>query len=716
MNGAEGIGSVITFNLAAMIIGLTCLLYTLVIRRRVRLKNKLFIATLLIVIINAATVISGELVMHGEFSLYSKLIAVNVLQFIYYFTHYAIAPFFAMYIILVCNVSYRFTDKARFFIVMPFYMLEMLVLLNPLTHLVYTYDSTLTLHRRAGVTIAYVEAGFYILFALTALFLYWNTLNGLKKIALVYFFVIVIVGTLVQMLFIDIKCELMCEAIGLMGIMIVLENDDDRLDLTTGAFNRNAFSKDISSYFKYGRKFCVICVRLTNADVHRKITGYEKFEKIIAQAVNFAFEQGSKIDVYRTSVDSLMVLCPDMEYESSRVIADEIFARFGRDWFMDDHRVLLKTNILLAECPEQFTSLDQLFLLSDAVVDDSGESVLCCEDLNFLLRRGEVEKAVRRGIADSGFKVFFEPIYTKSDRTICAAMATLKFSDRQLGENEPSEFMPIAEQTGMIEELGWYTMDEALYFLGGGIVEEMGLEFIEIAISSVQLIKSDFISRTRGLFAKHGVRPSQIVFDITESAAATDQDVIVKAMKELGGDGVRFFMDKYGSGFFNMQSEAAQIFEGVKMDAGFLVGNGESLQNRIILENRLKMMNQMGKKISLYHVDSQEILENVNSVRADYVKGLYFSEAVTKNEFIAILRATELSRMEERRAKAANDATSNFLANMSHEIRTPINAVLGMNEVILRECKDEKILEYAQNIEGAGRTLLSLINDILDFS
>ena len=53
---------------------------------------------------------------------------------------------------------------------------------------------------------------------------------------------------------------------------------------------------------------------------------------------------------------------------------------------------------------------------------------------------------------------------------------------------------------------------------------------------------------------------------------------------------------------------------------------------------------------------------------------------------------------------------------MSHEIRTPINAVLGMNEVILRECKDEKILEYAQNIEGAGRTLLSLINDILDFS
>ena len=59
---------------------------------------------------------------------------------------------------------------------------------------------------------------------------------------------------------------------------------------------------------------------------------------------------------------------------------------------------------------------------------------------------------------------------------------------------------------------------------------------------------------------------------------------------------------------------------------------------------------------------------------------------------------------------------SNFLANMSHEIRTPINAVLGMDEMILRESEDEKIIEYAKTIKGAGKTLLSLINDILDFS
>ena len=67
-------------------------------------------------------------------------------------------------------------------------------------------------------------------------------------------------------------------------------------------------------------------------------------------------------------------------------------------------------------------------------------------------------------------------------------------------------------------------------------------------------------------------------------------------------------------------------------------------------------------------------------------------------------------------AEAANKSKSQFLSNMSHEIRTPINAILGMNEMILRESNDENILEYAENIRSAGNSLLGIVNDILDFS
>lgn len=71
---------------------------------------------------------------------------------------------------------------------------------------------------------------------------------------------------------------------------------------------------------------------------------------------------------------------------------------------------------------------------------------------------------------------------------------------------------------------------------------------------------------------------------------------------------------------------------------------------------------------------------------------------------------------EKQAALISNETKGKFLANMSHEIRTPINAVLGMDAMILRECKDDNIREYALNIQNAGQTLLSLINDILDFS
>ena len=73
-------------------------------------------------------------------------------------------------------------------------------------------------------------------------------------------------------------------------------------------------------------------------------------------------------------------------------------------------------------------------------------------------------------------------------------------------------------------------------------------------------------------------------------------------------------------------------------------------------------------------------------------------------------------RLSADAAIAADEAKSGFLAQMSHEIRTPINAVLGMNEMILRETDDNTIIEYAMNIQNAGKTLLSLINSILDFS
>ena len=97
--------------------------------------------------------------------------------------------------------------------------------------------------------------------------------------------------------------------------------------------------------------------------------------------------------------------------------------------------------------------------------------------------------------------------------------------------------------------------------------------------------------------------------------------------------------------------------------------------------------------------------------------GLYvFYIGVETPDYKLLLKTlTELEK-EKGRADEANRSKSQFLADMSHEIRTPINAVIGMNEMILRECTDRNILGYAKNIDSSGKTLLSIINDVLDIS
>lgn len=106
-------------------------------------------------------------------------------------------------------------------------------------------------------------------------------------------------------------------------------------------------------------------------------------------------------------------------------------------------------------------------------------------------------------------------------------------------------------------------------------------------------------------------------------------------------------------------------------------------------------------------------LSNMASPSLLYNTGFLFYVAV-----IAYADISELIRRNREREQAiyANQAKSTFLANMSHEIRTPINGVLGMNELVIRECQDEKIKGYAYQIQDSGQVLLSLVNDILDFS
>lgn len=140
---------------------------------------------------------------------------------------------------------------------------------------------------------------------------------------------------------------------------------------------------------------------------------------------------------------------------------------------------------------------------------------------------------------------------------------------------------------------------------------------------------------------------------------------------------------------------------------------GKKLDELFLLEDvsAEEILRRSEEKIYAARLWDQESL-HAYSVRVNGVKDSFEEVFCFMCVFIDVTEEVEASRKLE----VASEAKSRFLAQMSHEIRTPINAVLGMNEMILREEKDRDILDYARNIDSAGKTLLTLINSILDFS
>lgn len=147
--------------------------------------------------------------------------------------------------------------------------------------------------------------------------------------------------------------------------------------------------------------------------------------------------------------------------------------------------------------------------------------------------------------------------------------------------------------------------------------------------------------------------------------------------------------------------------------------------NKISLDDTLRFISFDTLNERLKDFDTVAI--EYQNIEQKWRRGRFVVSQRLKNGFVSnVLWLTEDIDKEKKerdalinlseRAFAASEAKSSFLSNMSHEIRTPINAILGMNEIILRECNDSEIISYAESIKTAGNTLLGLINDILDFS
>lgn len=706
------------FQAACIFISISCLYFSIVRAKAEKIQNKIFLCIIIDILLAAICDAGAYLVSPLAATSQAAWTALRIFDYIYFPVHCMLSPLFSFYISLVTGACYRLSKKHRYLYEFPIYVIELLSLLNPLTGWVYGYDEQRQFVRHWAEFVVYMTSVCYFMYAVICIFLFWNAVTGRKKRMLGYFFLMVSWGTLFQFLFPDLHVELFAEALAMTGIMVTVENEEDLKNPRTGIYNETALSADVRTYLAVRRSFEVICVKLVNFQNLLQVLGVDNMELLKLQMGEYFEQLVNKYNLYYLGFGTFAIVREKRE-ENGIEIAREIRRRFMDPWSTGERENVFHAVVFYAEIPKDLHSYDQIMALIESnIQSDMGNKDDICfgSDLDFLLRTGQVERAILSGLENHNFEVYYQPIYGAKDMLIQSGEALLRLHDAEIGDIYPEEFLPMAERSGLIFELGDFVLDEVCKFLNSGIPVEMGIETLNVNLSVVQCIQPSYAERLLQIASRYDVDPGRINFELRESAASSNFEGLRQFVDTMRGYGFRFSVDDYGIGYSNVHSIFSLDVDFIKIDRRILWEAQDSEIGRIIMESSVGMIRRMGKKILISGVENKEQIDFAEGFGVDYFQGFYFSNPVTQNEFIGILKATQLARIEEQKALAASEAMSNFLANMSHEIRTPINAVLGMDEMILRECEDERILEYARTIEGAGRTLLSLINDVLDFS
>ena len=626
------IASSLTFRIAAVIISFTCIFYMLVMTSERKLRSRLYLNMVFIVAINSITGIISRLMDVSPFGHNVKYVVIYVSRLIYYSTHFALAPVFLFYILLVAGTYYRYSASTKILLLSPIVGLEFATILNPITKFTFTLDENLVLHRQQGVYIAYVISGIYIAYCIFLLAQCWKTLHGVKLTAMLYFLVLVVGGVAIQMVYPDLVIELMCEAVGLMGMMILLEDESGRQDTLTRTLNRSALLEDLRDYFLLKRSFRSVCVRIANPEVYRKIMGYAAYDALEGEIGDYLVSSFTKYQVYRAGLDSFFVICPDTDRSTAQTIADAIRKRFTDDWVIGTERYSVAAVILIGLAPQQFERVDDVFMLCDSALDRSETTVFNEMELDFLFRRSKVEKAISRGMEESGFSVVYNMIYDMDGTTLKGAMAQLRLNDRELGEIEEEEFLAVAAQAGVLSKLEKIVIEagcETAHHLA-----EQGNEpdFLILPIMGGQILSSDIVETVGGFIQKYEVDRKVLAFDVSKVLATGAQELIDYLKRNYQYNGVGIFLRDNENDFLRILSRSEGQFDGALINLHPLLDEGNRKEAEIILATRINLLNELGKKIVICGVDTEADYELAATFRVDYVSGKYFSEAQTRNQ------------------------------------------------------------------------------------
>ncbi|NQX93468.1 MAG: EAL domain-containing protein [Erythrobacter sp.] len=353
---------------------------------------------------------------------------------------------------------------------------------------------------------------------------------------------------------------------------------------------------------------------------------------------NLCPEGGS---VSRFGGDEFVIFCEASDRKDAERISSEIHAEIMRAITVDGDRLEVRASVGVALLPDDAGDADTLMQRADLALYHAkvgGRAQTCFFDQSMtrdLVRRREIEAELRTALQRDELSIFFQPIVDLETGRIRSFEALVRWFHPEKGELRPDEFIPVAEETGVILTLGnWITAQAAS--IAAQWPEDVT---VSVNLSPLQIRAPGAALGIKNALKKAGLDPRRLELEVTESLFIDDNHATAAFIEELSEMGVQFALDDFGTGYSSLGYINAFPFRKIKVDRSFVSGAKVGRHSDAIIRAVVEMGATLEMDIVAEGLETIEQVQAVREAGCNLGQGYYFSRAVP--DYLAAMLLTQ---------------------------------------------------------------------------
>jgi len=250
------------------------------------------------------------------------------------------------------------------------------------------------------------------------------------------------------------------------------------------------------------------------------------------------------------------------------------------------------------------------------------------------MERLKLESKLRKAIEQDEFSLHYQPQIDLNNGNIVAVEALLRWNEPEAGFISPMDFIPVAEETGLIMHLGDWVLNEACRQISKWR-NTHGHEFVvAVNVSPVQLRQPEFFSQVKQALERHRVAPGNLELELTESALLQDSTNIRKTLARLNELGVKLSLDDFGTGYSALGYLKRYNFDILKIDRSFISGMQETESDATLVQAIITMAHGLDMKIVGEGTETSSQCETLRDYGCDMAQGYYYSKPLPSSDLI----------------------------------------------------------------------------------